>query len=48
MQNLLSAESLRAAAELVIVLDHYRFGASAFLALFAVTIVGLAVQRRAR
>lgn len=44
MQNLFSAESLRAAAQLVIVLDQHPIGAGALLML--VGIVGLATWRR--
>lgn len=44
MQNLFSAESLRAAAQLVIVLDQHPIGAGAFLML--VGIVGLVTWRR--
>lgn len=46
MQNLFSAESLRAAAQLVIVLDQHRFGAGVFLTLVAVVVVSLVARQR--
>jgi hypothetical protein len=43
MQNLISVEVLRAAAEFVVVLDHHRFGALVCLALVLVVALVIAL-----
>ena len=46
MQNPFSPEALRAAAELVIILDQYRFGAGAFLVIILAAALVLSRAKR--
>jgi uncharacterized protein (TIGR03382 family) len=48
MQDLISPDTLRAAAEFVIVLDQHRFGATAFLCLAGLAAAVALASRRSR